>query len=116
MISIYPVPSTSSSSSVFMVTLLPDDFFYDWFESRLDLDGDLQLIDQSLEQSPRSDDDAIPLVVRAAQSVGEVADTVESTFIILDSGSDVSLLPRSYLPDNSQGATHRLKDCQGNSL
>ena len=110
-----PVPSTSSSSSVFMVTLLPDDFFYDWFEGRLDLDGDLQLIDQSLEQSPRSDDDAIPLVVRAAQSVGEVADTVESTFIILDSGSDVSLLPRSYVPDNSQGATHRLKDCQGNS-
>ncbi len=47
---------------------------------------------------------------------GEVADTVESTFIILDSGSDVSLLPRSHVPDNSQGATHRLRDRPGNSL
>ena len=82
----------------------------------MDLDEDLQFIDQSLEQSPRSDDDAIPLVVRVAQSVNECSDTVESTFIILDSGSDVSLLPRSYVPDKARGATHRLKDCQGNSL
>ena len=82
----------------------------------MDLDEDLQFIDQSLEQSPRSDDDAIPLLVRVAQSVNEFSDTVESTFIILDSGSDVSLLPRSYVPDKARGATHRLKDCQGNSL
>ncbi len=76
----------------------------------------LQLIDQSVEQSPRSDDDAIPLVVRAAQSIDGGTDRVEDTFIILDSGSDVSLLPRNYVPGNVHGATHRLKDCQGNSL
>ncbi len=37
-------------------------------------------------------------------------------FIILDSGSDVSLLPRSYVPDDVHGASHRLKVCQGHAL
>ena len=46
-----PLPSSSSSSSVRMVVSLPDDFFYDWFEGRLDLDADLQFIDQSLERN-----------------------------------------------------------------
>ena len=112
-----PVASSSSSSSVRVVVSMPSDFFYEWFEGRLDFDENLQLIDQSLEQSPRSDDDAIPLVVRVAQSVEDLScEHVENTFIILDSGSDVSLLPRSYIPDSSLGATHRLKDCQGNAL
>ena len=111
-----PVPSTSFSSSVRMVTTLPDDFFYDWMEGRLDLDEDLQFIDQSLEQSPRSDDDSVPLLVRVAQSVEETSNVSESTFIILASGSDVSLLPRSYIPDSAHGVFHRLKDCQGNAL
>ena len=85
--------------------------------SGLSGDENLQLIDQGLEQSPRSDDDASPLVVRAAQSIEDAqSEHVESTFIILDSGSDVSLLPRSYVPDNLHGASHRLKDCQGNAL
>ena len=112
-----PVASSSSSSSVRMVVSMPSDFFYEWFEGRLDFDESLQLIDQSLEQSPRSDDDAIPLVVRVAQSVEDLSrEHVESTFIILDSGSDVSLLPRGHIPDSSLGATHRLKDCQCNAL
>ena len=110
-----PLPSSSSSSSVRMVASLTQDFFYDWFEGRLDLDPELQFIDQSLEQSPRSEDDATPLVVRVAQTEDLEAEK-ETTFIILDSGSDVSLLPRSYVPDNPHGASHRLKDCQGNSL
>ena len=59
----------------------------------LDLDEDLHLIDQSLEESPRSDDDSMPLVVRVAQSIHDSLERVESTFIILDSASDVSLLP-----------------------
>ncbi len=88
-----PITSSSSSSSVRMVTSLPDDFFYDWLEGRLDLDGDLQLIDQSLEKSPRSDDDSVPLIVRVAQSIEEFSGGSESTVILLDSGSDVSLLP-----------------------
>ena len=99
-----------------MVTSFSDDFFNDWLEGRLDLDGDLQLIDQSLEQSPRSDDDSVPLIVRVAQSTEEFSGGSESTFIILDSGSDVSLLPRSYIPDSSHGVSHRVKDCQGNAL
>ena len=112
-----PVGSSSSSSNVCMVMSLPSDFFYDWFEGRLDLDENLHLIDQSVEQSPRSDDDAMPLVLRVAQSAEQQnCEHVEDTFIILDSGSDVSLLPRSYIPDSSFGATHRLKDCQGNAL
>ena len=111
-----PMTSSSSSSNVRVVTSLPDDFFYDWLEGRLDLDRDLQLIDQSLEKSPRSDDDSVPLIVRVAQSLEEFSGGSESTFIILDSGSDVSLLPRSYIPDSSHGVSHRLKDCQGNAL
>ena len=78
-----PVASSSSSSSVRMVVSIPSDFFYEWFEGRLDFDENLQLIDQSLEQSPRSDDDAIPLVVRVAQSVEDLScEHVENTFII----------------------------------
>ena len=112
-----PIGSSSSSSNVCMVMSLPSDFFYEWFEGRLDFDENLHLIDQSVEQSPRSDDDGMPLVVRAAQSEEyQSCEHVENTFIILDSGSDVSLLPRSYIPDSSLGATHRLKDCQGNAL
>ncbi len=61
---------------------MPSDFFYEWFEGRLDLDENLQFIDQGLEQSPRSDDDATPLVVRAAQSVEEgIPEKVENTRI-----------------------------------
>ena len=112
-----PIGSSSSSSNVCMVMSLPSDFFYEWFEGRLDFDENLHLIDQSVEQSPRSDDDGMPLVVRAAQSEEyQSCEHVENTVIILDSGSDVSLLPRSYIPDSSLGATHRLKDCQGNAL
>ena len=48
-----PLPSSSSSSSVRMVVSSRDDFFYDWFEGRLDLDSDLQFIDESLDQSPK---------------------------------------------------------------
>ena len=90
-----------------MVAILPDDFFDEWLEGRLDLDEDLQLIDQSLEESPRSDDDSMPLVVRVAQSIHDSLERVESTFIILDSASDVSLLPRRNIPDNSHGASQR---------
>ena len=47
-------------------------------------------------------------------SVPEVNE--QDTFIILDFGSDVSLLPRNYIPDGGAGVGHRLKDCQGNAL
>ena len=56
------------------------------------------------------------MIVRAAQSADLEVERVETTSIILDSGSDVSLLPRSYVPDSPHGASHRLKDCQGNAL
>ena len=78
---------------------LPDDFFYEWFEGRLDFEEDLQLIDQSLGQSPRSDDDATPF----GCSCGTISRCG-------------SLLSRSYIPDNSHGASTHLKDCQGNAL
>ena len=90
-------------------------FFYDWFEGRLDLDSDLQFIDESLDQSPKSDDGEW-MQVRVAQNGELSASSGQETFLILDSGSDVSLLPRDYLPDVSTGSGHKLRDCQGNSL
>ena len=110
-----PLPSNSSSSNVRMVASSQDDFFYDWFEGRLDLDSDLQFIDESLDQSPKSDDGEW-MQVRVAQSGELPASSGQETFLILDSGSDVSLLPRDYLPDVSTGSGHKLRDCQGNSL
>ena len=110
-----PLPSSSSSSSVRMVVSSRDDFFYDWFEGRLDLDSDLHFIDESLDQSPKSDDGEW-MQVRVAQSGELPASSGQETFLILDSGSDVSLLIRDYLPDVSAGSGHKLRDCQGNSL
>ena len=110
-----PLPSSSSSSSVRMIVSSRYDFFYDWFEGRLDLDSDLQFIDESLDQSPKGDDGEW-LQVRVAQSGDSSATGGQETFLILDSGSDVSSLPRDYLPDASAGSGHKLRDCQGNSL
>lgn len=82
----------------------------------MDLDEDDNFIAESLDQSPRSDDPDW-MSVRVAQVETNVAEMSEQdTFIILDSGSDVSLLPRSYIPDGGAGVGHKLKDCQGNSL
>ena len=111
-----PLPSNSSSSSVRMVTSFQNDFFYDWFEGTLDLDSNLHFIDESLDQSPKSDDDGEWLQVRVAQRGEAPIEDGQDTFLILDSGSDVSLLPRDYLPDESTGSGHKLRDCQGNSL
>ncbi len=92
------------------------DFFSDWFEGLLDLDENLELIDKSVEKSPRSDDGGF-MSVRVAQDVCYDAGMEgQPTFIILDSGSDASLLPRNYIPDDNQNTGHRLKDCQGNFL
>ena len=92
--------------------IVSGDFFYDWFEGKLDLDEDDQFIAESLDQSPRSDHGSW-MSVRVAQDEYNSPELQgQDTFIILDSGSDVSLLPRDYVPD----AGHRLKDCQGNPL
>ena len=92
-----------------------EDFFYDWFEGKLDLDEDDNFIAESLDQSPRSDDpDWMSVRVAQVENIHEVNE--QETFIILDSGSDVSLLPRDYIPDGNVGVGQRLKDCQGNAL
>ena len=40
----------------------------------------------------------------------------DSGWIILDSGSDVSLLPNTFQPDVSDTSGHDLRNCQGGSL
>ncbi len=37
-------------------------------------------------------------------------------WVILDSGSDVSLLPMHFLADEGSNNQHSLRDCQGGSL
>eukprot|EP00434_Breviolum_minutum_P046163 symbB.v1.2.041594.t1/scaffold8386.1/size6561/1 len=82
-----PLPSSSSSSSVRMVVSSRDDFFYDWFEGRLDLDSDLQFIDESLDQSPKSDDGEW-MQVRVAQSGELPASGVKKAEILVKDSAD----------------------------
>ena len=120
---------SDSSSSIRMISacdgcmfqdytcdIVSGDFFYDWFEGKVDLDEDDQFIAESLDQSPRSDHVSWMSVRVAQDEYNPPEFQGQDTFIILDSGSDVSLLPRDYIPDGVTGAGHRLKDCQGNPL
>ena len=120
---------SSANSSIRMISSLEErcfqefdesniggDFFYEWFEGRLDLDQNENFIAESLDQSPRSDESDF-MIVRVARDGEDFQSSCgQDTFIILDSGSDVSLLPREYIPDGLVGVGHKLKDCQGNSL
>ena len=95
------------------------DFFYDWFEGRYDIDSNLCVIDEDISLSPVSDamdvDDEC-LHIRAAISEWSEAQG-ETSCIILDSGSDVSLLPMSFLADSgNETSKHNLRDCQGQRL
>ena len=77
-----------------------------WFNSDLDVDGDGNLI-QGAVQDPHREGH-----VRVVFE--EIYDNEFPEVIILDSGSDVSLLPRRFQAD--QSSSHRLHDCQGNAL
>ena len=95
------------------------DFFYDWFEGRYDIDSNLCVIDEDISLSPVSDamdvDDEC-LHIRATLSEWSEPQG-EKSCIILDSGSDVSLLPMSFLADSgNEPNKHNLRDCQGQRL
>eukprot|EP00434_Breviolum_minutum_P043737 symbB.v1.2.039002.t1/scaffold6288.1/size30759/2 len=96
------------------------DFFYDWFEGRYDIDENLCVIDEDISLSPASNtidiDEDECLHVRVAVSEWSEPQG-EKSCIILDSGSDVSLLPLSFLADSGNAAKeHNLRDCQGQKL
>ncbi len=77
-------------------------FFYDWFEGRRDIDSTLCVTDEEISLSPVSDAMSVDdcLHVRAAMSEWYEPQG-EKACIILDSGSDVSLLPMSFVADAS---------------
>ena len=97
------------------------DFFYGWFEGRYDIDANLCVIDEDISLSPVSDamevdDDEECLYIRAALTEWNEPQG-EKSCIILDSGSDVSLLPLSFLADAGNSTKeHNLRDCQGQRL
>lgn len=67
-----------------------EDFFYEWFEGKLDLDQDDSFIAESLDQSPRCDDSEW-MSVRVARAETSFPESYgQDTFIILDFGSHVS--------------------------
>ena len=86
----------------YLASLCEYDFFFDWFESPLDLDEGDNFISESLEQSPRSETDETWMIIRATcDDYAESETQGQSTFIILDSGSDVSILPDDFAPGDS---------------
>ena len=109
--------ANSGDSAVHFTT--DTDFFYDWFEGRYDIDSNLCVIDEDISLSPVSDamdvDDEC-LHIRAAISEWSEPQG-EKSCIILDSGSDVSLLPMSFLADSgNETSKHNPRDCQGQRL
>ncbi len=70
------------------------DFFYDWFDGKYDIDSNLCVIDEDFSVLPVSErmciDDECSHV--RATSAGLPQPQGEKSCIILDSGSDVSLL------------------------
>ena len=81
------------------------------------MDEDDNSISESLEQSPRSETDETSMIVRSTcDDYAESETQGQSTFIILDSGSEVSLLPRDCVTGDSTVGGHKLQDCQGNAL
>ncbi len=92
------------------------DFFYEWSEGKSGIDSNLCVIDEKISLSPVSaplsiDDECSHV---RATSAGLPGPQGEQSCIILDSGSDVSLLPMSFLADCTHTPkNHNLRDCQG---
>ena len=94
------------------------DFFYDWFEGRYDIDSNLCVIDEDISLSPVSDAMSVDECLHVRAMISELPEPQhERSCIILDSGSDVSLLPMSFVADSdSTSRDHNLRDCQGQKL
>ena len=76
------------------------DFFYDWFEGRYDIDSNLCVIDEDISLSPVSDAMSVDECLHVRAMISELPEPQgEKSCIILDSGSDVSLLPMSFVAD-----------------
>ena len=94
------------------------DFFYDWFEGWYDIDSNLCVIDEDISLSPVSDAMSVDECLHVRAMISEVPEPQhERSCIILNSGSDVSLLPMSFVADSdSTSRNHNLRDCQGQRL
>ena len=103
-----PQGSPSSSPSCRMVKDLsiPFDGYHQWMDGQLDIDGGGHMFLGEIHKISQ------PLSVRPVHWPCEKSAQV----IILDSGSDVSLLPKTFQADSGGSAQHQLQDCQGNSL
>ena len=126
-----PSESSSSFHHVRMVSSSADNFYL-WFESVLDIDEDGHLVSGSISDGPNSQFEASPDVLdrspglpalphlhvrtmRALESESLDFNGDAEEWIILDSGSDVSLLPKKYQAD-VQNTGYALQDCQGRPL
>ena len=83
------------------------DFFYDWFEGRYDIDSNLCVIviviDEDISLSPVSDAMSVDECLHVRAMISEMPEPQhERSCIILDSVSDVSLLPMSFVADSRQ--------------
>ena len=94
------------------------DFFYDWFQRRYDIDSNLCVIDEDISLSPVSDAMSVDECLHVRAMISELPEPqCEKSCIILDSGSDVSLLPMSFVADSDSTSRERnLRDCQGQKL
>ena len=94
------------------------DFFYDWFEGRYDIDSNLCVIGEDISPSPVSDAMSVDECLHVRAMISELLEPQgEKSCIILDSGSDVSLLPMSFVADSDSTSRERnLRDCQGQKL
>ena len=69
----------------------------------------------NLGVSAMSSGDSVRMISNGG--VGSVSNDGRQLNIILDSGSDVSLLPESFAPDTlTDDSAYKLKDCQGQKL
>ena len=94
------------------------DFFFDWFAGRYDIDSNLCVIDEDISLSPVSEAMSVDEFLHVRAMISELLEPqCEKSCIILDSGSDVSLLPMSFVADSSNTPRdHNLRDCQGQKL
>ena len=102
-----PQPSSSSSSCRMIRSHdIPFDGYHQWMNGQLDIDGGGHVFLGEIHKVHQ------PLSVRPVQWPCEKS----AQTIILDSGSDVSLLPKSFQVDSKGSSKHQLQDCQGNAL
>ena len=86
-----------------------DDDSHQWFNHKLDIDDHGHFMNGEFHSHGRADQ-------RVRVVLEEIPEEDLET-IILDSGSDVSLLPKKfYREDRDLGNQHRLQDCQGRRL